>query len=109
MEHTTNIKRTVMRRVYTLFVLRHLTSEKVLGAFLVAVSLFMLSRFVFVAEVVKNILALNGVESFFVYVVDAVVSTDVAVQVTLLLITFGSVLMVRDSLRILKSRPQFAS
>ena len=96
-------------RVYTLFVLRHLTSEKALGAFLVVVSLYMLGRFVFVAEVVKNVLALHGVESFFVYVVDAVVNTDVVVQVILLLIALGSVLMVRDSLRMLKNRPRFAS
>lgn len=96
-------------RVYTLFVLRHLTSEKALGAFLVITSLYVLGRFVFVAEVVKNILGVDGISSFFAYVIDAITHTDIIVQVTLLLIALGIVLIVRDTMRALKGHLQFVS
>lgn len=109
MENPNALRKSIMMRVYTLFVLRHLTSEKALGAFLVVSSLYVLGRFVFVAEVVKNILGVHGVSSFFAYVVDAVTHTDMVVQATLLLIALGIVLIVRDTLRAYKGRLQFVT
>lgn len=109
MENPNSLRKSIMMRVYTLFVLRHLTSEKALGAFLVVASLYVLGRFVFVAEVVRNMLGVHGLSSFFAYVIDAITHTDIVVQVTLLLIALGTVLIVRDTLRAFKGRLQFVS
>jgi hypothetical protein len=109
MENPNALRKNIMMRVYTLFVLRHLASEKALGAFLVVVALYLFGRFVFVAEVVRNVLGLKGVSAFVTYTLDAFVHTDVAVQATLLLIALGVVLIVRDTLRAYKGHFQFAS
>lgn len=102
MEHTTNIKRTVMRRVYTLFVLRELVSKKVLGALLLLTSLYGFGRLVFVAEVLKNIRAQESVSAFFTYVFDALLHTEFLVHVTLAFVVLGAVLMITDTLRLLR-------
>ena len=90
------IKQNVMRRVHTIRTLRPFTSGIALAFVLLGVSLFTIGRFVFVAQVFRNMPAIEDVGAVIRFFVGAFAHTDLIVQV-LTLFTVASILwMLRD-------------
>lgn len=90
------IKQNVMRRVHTIHAIRPYTSGAALAFVLLGVSLYAIGRFVFVAQVFRNMPAIEDVGAVMRFFVGAFAHTDFVVQ-ALTLLTIASVLwMVRD-------------
>jgi hypothetical protein len=90
------IKQNVMRRVRTIHRVRPFTSGTALAFALLGVSLYAIGRFVFVAQVFRNMPAIEDVGAVVRFFVGAFAHTDLVVQVLTLLTVTAAVRMVRD-------------
>lgn len=96
------IKQNVMRRVHTMHLLRPLVSTTALAGVVMIVSVYELGRLVFVAQVFRNMPAVQDISALLQFFVSAYLNTDVAVQLFTLLAIFGVAWMVRDIARMVQ-------
>ena len=90
------IKQNVMRRVRTIHVVRPFTSGTAVAFALLGVSLYAIGRFVFVAQVFRNMPAIEDVGAVTRFLVDAFARTDFVVQLLTLLTVVATLWMLRD-------------
>lgn len=96
------IKQNVMRRVRTVHTLRPFTSTTAIAGVAVLVSVYELGRLVFVAQVFRNMPAIQDVFALLQFFVSAYLNTDFAVQLFTLLTILGVAWMARDIARTLR-------
>lgn len=108
METGSNIKRTVMRRVYIMRTLRPLTSSVTLASVAVVLALAGIGNQVFVAAVFQNMPSITDVAAVTRFFVAAFINTTAAVQLLVSVSIVASVWLVRDALRTIHSSLRFA-
>lgn len=94
------IKQNVMRRVHTVHTLRPLLSGGVLGTVVLAGSLFLIGRLVFVAQVFRNMPSLADATAVARFLLEAFVHTDFVVQALTLLVVLSLAWIARDIARV---------
>lgn len=93
------IKQNVMRRVHTIHAARPFTGGTALAVALLVVSLYAIGRMVFVAQVFRNMPAIEDVSAVFQFFLSAFLHTDFIVQVLSVLVFMSALWMVRDAFR----------
>jgi len=91
-----SIKNNVMRRVRTIHAVRPFTSGTAVAAVFFVLSLYAIGRFVFVAQVFRNMPALEDVSGVLQFMATAFVNTDLIVQVLTILVALSALWVVRD-------------
>jgi len=96
MEFETKVRNKVMRKVYALYIFRTLMKPRVRFIGL-AVFAFIITASVSLKDIFANTLsAASSFERFFNYAADALVTTEVGVQVALLFLAVLAILALRD-------------
>lgn len=91
-----------MRRVHTIHAVRPLMSGVALAVVVFGVSLYALGRFVFVAQVFRNMPAVQDVGALLRFFAEAFITTEVAVQLVTVAIMFSLLWMLRDIMRLVR-------
>lgn len=94
-----NIKRNVMRRVGVIRAVRPFLSGTAAGVLVLLVSFYEIGRLVFVAQVFRNMPAIQDVPALVQFFISAFLNTDVLVQLFLVLIIIGVAWIARDIAR----------
>lgn len=95
------IKQTVMRRVYVMHALRPIVSSTMLAVLVMGVSLFELGKLVFVAQVFRNMPAVEDVPALLQFFLNAYLNTDVGVQLCTVLVLLAVAWIVKDTARLI--------
>jgi len=95
------IKRNVMKRVHMIHAVRPLTSVTALSVALLGVSLYAIGRTVFVAQIFRNMPAVQDVPAVLRFFFSAFLHTEFLVQALTLVVLASALWMVRDALRTL--------
>lgn len=90
------IKQRVMRRVRIMHTLRPLTSPMALAALVLLVSLYELGRLVFVAQVFRNMPAVEDVSALAQFFVAAFLNTEFIVQICTILTIVALAFIAKD-------------
>ncbi len=90
------IQNVVLRRARTIALLRPLMSGATLGVLVIAASLYVISREVWVARVFENMPSPANITAFFRFFEVAFLNTSFAVQVLTLLMVAGMYWVARD-------------
>jgi hypothetical protein len=99
------VQKVVLRRARTIAVLRPCISGAMLGVVVIGVSLYVISREVWVARVLENMPSPANLAAFFRFFEVAFLNTSFAVQVLTLLMVAGMYWVARDiALRVQVSR-----
>ncbi len=94
-----NIKRTVMRRVGVIRAVRPFLSGTAAGISVLLVSFYEIGRLVFVAQVFRNMPAVQDIPALVQFFVSAFLNTDVLVQLFLVLTIIAVAWIARDVAR----------
>ncbi len=110
MEPTTNsrIKSVVLRRARFIHTVRPLVSGTALALALVLVSVYSISREVWVARVIENMPSPANVAAFWRFIEVAFLNTSFAVQVLSVLLVAGTIWVARDVARTVGQSPRYA-
>ena len=103
MEEIRNVKRNIMQRVRTIYMVRVLSNAAV-AVLAFAVCLYALSKFVFVAQVYRNMPAIQDGSAVFLFFIQAFVHTDISVQLAILGIAGSLVWMAHGVRRLTRVR-----
>ena len=95
------IKQNVMRRVHTVHALQPFVSSTALAAVVMLVSVYELGKLVFVAQVFRNMPAIQDVPALVEFFVSAYLNTDLAVQLCTLLVILAVALIAKDTARVI--------
>ena len=90
------LKTRVMRRVYAIWMLRRATSPRVLKFLILVASIWQFKERVFVSAVFANMPNLADLTSTYNFFLAAVVQTQFAVQVSILVGALFAMLLLRD-------------
>lgn len=106
MTASTNLQRNVVRRVRTIHALRPLTGSAA-GAFvLLGISLYILGREVFVAQVLRNMPSISDLSAVLGFIEAAFFNTTFAVQALSVLAFMAGLWLIREIVRLLASNDQ---
>ena len=97
------IKKNVMRRVRTMHTVRPLMSGSVLSLAVLGVSLYVIGKSVFVAQIFRNMPAVQDVPALIRFFLEAFLHTEVLVQALTVAIVLSGIWMVHDGIRSLGS------
>ncbi|HYE22841.1 MAG TPA: hypothetical protein VEA92_00070 [Candidatus Paceibacterota bacterium] len=95
------IKQNVMRRVHTIHTVRPYTSGIALAVVLLGISLYAIGRFVFVAQIFRNMPAVGDVSAVLRFFLSAFLHTELLVQVLTLVVCTAALWMLRDIIRLM--------
>jgi len=95
------IKKNVMRRVRTMHTVRPLMSGSVLSLAVLGVSLYVIGKSVFVAQIFRNMPAIQDVPALARFFLEAFLHTEVLVQALTVAIVLSAVWMVIDATKLL--------
>jgi len=98
-----NIKQNVMNRVRTIHTVRPFTSGTAVALFLIVLSLYAIGRFIFVAQVFRNMPSPADIGAFLNFFVVAFMHTDFIVQVLSVLVVASLIWVARDVVRSIHS------
>lgn len=86
----------IMRRVYAIWMLRKVTSPRVVKSLILLASIWQIKDRVFVAKVFENMPSLADIQATYSFFSSAMMHTQLAVQVSILAGALLSLLLLRD-------------
>lgn len=104
----TNIKNVVMRRVRTMHALRPLLGAGGFSLAVSVVSLFLIGRLVFVAQVFRNMPSLADIQGVATFFVSALLHTDTLVQLLVLAAVLAAIIAARSFAQTLAAVTRYA-
>ena len=102
------IKKNVMRRVHTIRTVRPITSGVVLASVFFIVSLYAIGKVVFVAQVYRNMPAVQDIGAVLMFMVNAFLHTEFLVQALSLTVLLTAAWMLRDIGRVIAGEGRLA-
>ncbi len=90
------LKTKIMRRVYTIWVLRKMTSPRAAKFLIVVTSVWQFKENVFVSNVLSNMPSLVNIKGIYSFFLSAILHTQFIVQASILVGVLFSLLLLRD-------------
>lgn len=91
-----NLNKRIMRRVYTIWMLRKATSPRVVKSLILVASIWQIKDRVFVSKVLENMPNIADLQATYSFFSSAIINTQFAVQMSILAGALFSLLLLRD-------------
>ena len=98
----------VMRRVYTMYLLKRIINPVAMRMYVLAAGLGLAASFIHVSSVMNNLTSITNASSLWTFSSTAFMHTELTTQLVLLVVALAATLLVRDTITSLQSGFGFA-